>query len=121
MTQEQQQVYDRLLAESRRRVGDMVRDRGFDHSRFEILAILMRLRQVCCHLGLLNDGKTPPRAYNAPSAKTEAFFELLDEAIDGGHRVLVFSQFVKMLNLLRCEFESRGIQYCYLDAGAVAP
>ena len=115
MTQEQQQVYDRLLAESRRRVGDMVRDRGFDHSRFEILAILMRLRQVCCHLGLLNDGKTPPRAYSAPSAKTEAFFELLDEAIDGGHRVLVFSQFVKMLNLLRCEFESRGIQYCYLD------
>ena len=46
------------------------------------------------------------------SAKTP---EMLDEAMDGGHRVLVFSQFVTMLTILRNELEARGIRYCYLD------
>ena len=45
----------------------------------------------------------------------ETFFELLDEAMDGGHRVLVFSQFVSMLAILRRELEVRQIKYCYLD------
>ncbi|MGQ9660848.1 MAG: DEAD/DEAH box helicase, partial [Kiritimatiellia bacterium] len=43
------------------------------------------------------------------------FLELLDEAIDGGHRLLVFSQFVAMLAILRRELEARDIRYCYLD------
>jgi SNF2 family DNA or RNA helicase len=51
----------------------------------------------------------------APSAKMELFFELLDEALDGGHRVLVFSQFVSMLTILRRQMEQRQIPYCYLD------
>ena len=41
--------------------------------------------------------------------------EQLDEAIDGGHRVLVFSQFVSQLDILRKELEKEGIPYCYLD------
>ena len=52
---------------------------------------------------------------SALSGKLEVFFELLDEAIDGGHRVLVFSQFVSMLTILRRELAARGIRYCYLD------
>jgi SNF2 family DNA or RNA helicase len=52
---------------------------------------------------------------SALSGKLDIFFELLDEAIDGGHRVLVFSQFVSMLTILRRELEARGIAYCYLD------
>ncbi|MDD4016719.1 MAG: C-terminal helicase domain-containing protein, partial [Kiritimatiellae bacterium] len=79
-----------------------------------ILAILMRLRQICCHLDLLKEHHKPG-AYGAPSAKLDAFFELLDEAMDGGHRILVFSQFVSMLKLLREELEQRGLTYCYLD------
>ena len=49
------------------------------------------------------------------SGKLEVFFEMLDEAMDGGHRVLVFSQFVTMLTILRNELEARNIPYCYLD------
>jgi SNF2 family DNA or RNA helicase len=49
------------------------------------------------------------------SGKMEAFFELLDEAIGGGHRILVFSQFVQMLSILRAKLEEKGIKYCYLD------
>jgi SNF2 family DNA or RNA helicase len=45
----------------------------------------------------------------------DLFFELLDEALDGGHRVLVFSQFVSMLTILRRQMDQRQIPYCYLD------
>ena len=118
MTPEQQVWYNRLLQEARSKIGDMVKEKGFAKSRMEILAVLMRLRQVASHLELLKEfrekdkGKTPS---DALSGKLEVFFELLDEAIDGGHRVLVFSQFVTMLSILRRELEARGIRYCYLD------
>ena len=114
LTQDQQRVYNTLLNESRHTINGLVKAKGFDRSRFEILAMLMRLRQVCCHLDLLKDHHTPGD-YAAPSAKLDAFLELLDEAMDGGHRILVFSQFVSMLKLLRGELDQRGIPYCYLD------
>jgi superfamily II DNA or RNA helicase len=114
LTLDQQRVYNDLLAESRRTIGDLVKAKGFDRARFEILAILMRLRQVCCHLDLLKEHHKPG-TYEAPSAKLDAFFELFDEAQDGGHRILVFSQFVTMLKLLRAELDQRGLSYCYLD------
>jgi SNF2 family DNA or RNA helicase len=50
-----------------------------------------------------------------PSAKMDLFLELLDEAMDSGHRILVFSQFVSMLTLLRQALDERGVTYCYLD------
>lgn len=114
LTPDQQQVYNALLQESRRKIGDLVREKGFNHCRMEILAILLRLRQVCCHLELLPD-KTLAQQAAAPSAKLDQFFDLLDEAIDGGHRILVFSQFVSMLRIIRRELDQRQIDYCYLD------
>ena len=78
-----------------------------------MLTALLRLRQACCDLrllGLPESGDTAP-----PSAKIEILQELLAEAIDGGHRVLVFSQFVTMLALLRQALTESGTEYCYLD------
>jgi len=112
LTDDQQTVYRELLEASRRRLQDMVAAQGFNRSRMEILTTLMRLRQACCHLELL---KLPDLKPRFPSAKTDLFFELLDEAMDSGHRVLVFSQFVSMLTILRREMEQRGLSYCYLD------
>ena len=66
-------------------------------TKFEMLALLMKLRQI------------------ASRGKVEAFLDQLDEAIDGGHRVLVFSQFVKQLAVLRDALDKLGIPYCYLD------
>jgi superfamily II DNA or RNA helicase len=72
-----------------------------------------------------HDGHRPPRQaegdrrWKEPSAKMERTFELIDEAIDGGHRVLLFSQFVKVLHLLREEATRRGINFCYLDGQTV--
>ncbi|MCC5844997.1 MAG: DEAD/DEAH box helicase [Verrucomicrobia bacterium] len=74
-----------------------------------VLQGLMRLRQVCCHPALLPDNPIDE------SGKMDMFLELLDEVIDGGHRVLVFSQFTSMLALLRDELTRREIAHSYLD------
>jgi SNF2 family DNA or RNA helicase len=74
-----------------------------------MLAVLMRMRQIANHPTLVEKG-----AENS-SGKIEAFFDVLDEAMAGGHRALVFSQFVSMLSILRRELDERGIRYCYLD------
>jgi len=112
LTADQKRVYLELLEASRRHIGDMVAEKGFSQCRMEILKTLLRLRQTCCHLDLL---KLPGLQSKMPSGKMELFFELMDEALDAGHRVLVFSQFVSMLTILRQELESRQIAYCYLD------
>ncbi len=77
--------------------------------RFQVLAALTRLRQAACHpalAGIKNAGT---------SAKHEAFYELVDELREGGHRALVFSQFVEHLSLLRKGLDERGVRYEYLD------
>ncbi len=112
LTPDQQTVYKELLEASRRRVFDLVMKQGFQRSRMEILKTLLRLRQVCCHLELL---KLPGLESKMPSAKLDLFFELMDEILDGGHRVLVFSQFTSMLAILRRELDARQVAYCYLD------
>ncbi len=112
LSPDQQTVYKELLEASRRRVFDMVMKQGFQKSRMEILKTLLRLRQICCHLDLL---KLEGLEAKQPSAKMDLFFELINEALDGGHRVLVFSQFTSMLAILRRELEQRQVAYCYLD------
>jgi len=112
LTKDQHLVYKELVEESRRKLTDMVDTQGFNKSRMEIFKTLLRLRQVCCHLDLL---KLPGLESQQPSGKMQLFFELIEEAINGGHRVLVFSQFTTMLGILREELERRDTTYCYLD------
>ena len=108
----QAELYRKLVEESRESLAAIVEEKGFNASRLTVLKTLMRLRQLCCHPALL---KQADEGEEAPSAKLELFFELLDEAMDGGERVLVFSQFVQMLHILRRELEAREIRYAYLD------
>jgi superfamily II DNA or RNA helicase len=112
LSPDQKIVYQELLEHARRQITDLVAANGFARARMQILATLLRLRQACCHLDLL---KIPALRAEQPSAKMELFMELLDEAIDGGHRILVFSQFVSMLHLIRAALQKQDTPYCYLD------
>jgi len=114
LTDEQKEVYRAVLAQGRRDVFENSGKGGQGRDRLAVLTTLLRLRQVCCHLDLLPSGDTK-RTWKEPSAKLERTFELIDEAIDGGHRVLLFSQFVRVLHLLRDEAKRREIAFCYLD------
>ena len=77
-----------------------------------MLTTLLRLRQVCCDVRLLGGDTTK---LNDPSGKLDSMRELLEETTAGGHRILIFSQFVSMLKLLSEELKSQELDYCYLD------
>lgn len=83
--------------------------------KFAALTQLLRLRQIACDPRL-----AIPDASAELSAKLDAFLELIAEAVDDGHRVLVFSQFTSLLALLRPELEAQQLAHCYLD-GAMPP
>jgi len=112
LTAEQRGVYQQVIEASRKEVLEAVGAQGLAKSRMVVLTALLRLRQVCCDLRLLNLADVDPAT---ASGKLEMFGELLEEVIDGGHRVLVFSQFVKMLTLLKEKLAAESIEYCFLD------
>jgi len=90
-------------------------DKGSDGRRkFEILSHLMRLRRLCCHPALV----APDWA--GPAAKLGLFIETLNELIEGGHKALVFSQFVDNLKIVEAELQQRDIAYQYIDGGVSA-
>jgi SNF2 family DNA or RNA helicase len=112
MTAQQIEVYEKLLLESRRQITELSGPKDQNKGRMLMLTALLRLRQACCDLRLLG---MPDLSQEQASAKLELLDELLREAIDGGHRVLIFSQFVSMLQLQKAALEAADISYCYLD------
>jgi superfamily II DNA or RNA helicase len=88
--------------------------------KFAALTQLLRLRQICCDPRLLPDSQLLALNSQPASAKLDAFNELLAEAIDDGHRVLVFSQFTSLLALLRADLDEQKISFCYLDGSMPA-
>ncbi len=112
LTPDQRGVYQQVIEASRKEVLAVVGAQGLAKSRMMVLTALLRLRQVCCDLRLLKlDNVKPANA----SSKLDLFGELLEEVMDGGHRVLVFSQFVGMLTLLKERLAAEKIDFCYLD------
>ncbi len=80
-------------------------DAGVRKKKIQILAELTRLREICCDPGLVYDD------YEELSAKVESLLELLRDAIDGGHRCLVFSQFTSMFSIIEPRLKEEGIEY----------
>jgi superfamily II DNA or RNA helicase len=116
LTEDQQAVYRQVLDASRREVLETVQIHGAQKSRMVVLTALLRLRQICCDLRLLKLEQVDPET---ASGKLSLFQELLDEAIDGGHRMLVFSQFARMLALIRERLAAAAIDFCYLDGSTL--
>ena len=112
LTPDQRTVYQQVIEASRKEILEAVGEQGIAKSRMVVLTALLRLRQVCCDLRLLKLDNLNPAT---TSGKLDLFGELLAEVIDGGHRVLVFSQFVGMLTLLKEQLAAEKIEFCYLD------
>jgi superfamily II DNA or RNA helicase len=111
----QRAFYENMHATTEREIEKLEFDGGKEPQvRLAVLTQLLRLRQVCCDPALL------PGGGEVGSAKMDAFLELLDEAVDDGHRMLVFSQFTSLLRLVRDELESRGLQFASID-GSMLP
>ncbi len=112
MADEQSDLYGQILEEIRKSVLSEVEKKGVAKSQIQILAALTRLRQVACDPRLTKiDGQWDDET----SGKLGALREILENAKSGGHRVLIFSQFVQMLQLIRAALDEDGINYEYLD------
>jgi hypothetical protein len=99
--EEQRKLYLAELRRSRDLVMKTVAEKGLNKSKIHVLAALTRLRQICCHPKLVGS--------DTISGKTETLFELLDSLVAEGQKVLLFSQFVQMLELLQAECQQRQI------------
>ncbi|MBM3882441.1 MAG: DEAD/DEAH box helicase [Verrucomicrobia bacterium] len=144
LNDDQRALYQQVLEATRRELLDAGPDQPPPGRKLVVLTALLRLRQICCDPRLLplesdsgaaaqdpsparapypattppRPDQTPPLALATPasgSGKLDLFLELLEEVLDGGHRVLVFSQFTRMLALLREHLSAQGVAFCYLD------
>lgn len=88
-------------------------DSDFGDIRMQVLAELTRLRQLCCNPGLIYEN------YQGSSAKEELCLELIKNAIAGGHKILLFSQFTSMLEILQGRLAKEGISF-YTITGSTA-
>lgn len=109
MEEEQAELYQDELNRIQAILAGSETDDQLRKNSFVILQGLMRLRQICCHPGLLDSDYL-----EAPSAKLIALFYLLDQLQEEGHKVLVFSQFTTMLEIIRQKLEGANRPYCLL-------
>lgn len=106
---EQKKLYGAYLAKLRHDTLKHLDKDTLRKNKIKILAGLTRLRQICCHPSLFVDG------YKGSSAKFEQLLRILEESRQAGRRVLIFSQFTKMLQLIGREMALQGLPYFYLD------
>lgn len=109
MTKEQKKLYLAYLQAIKGELTDEIHSSGYNRSHIKILAGLTRLRQLCCHPGIFVEG------YKGDSGKLDSLVEIVEEANNGGHRILIFSQFTTMLQRIKDTLESKNLECLYLD------
>lgn len=109
LASEQKKLYAAYLAKLQHTTEQDLKTEGFQKSRMKILAGITRLRQLCCHPALFVEG------YSGPSGKLQHLLEQVEELTASGRRVLIFSQYASMLQLIREQLESAGRTLFYLD------
>lgn len=105
MNEEQQKVYLTYLAQSKKEVAKVVGLNGIKKSKIQILALLTRLRQICCHPSLFLEN------YEGESSKLIQCMEIIKEAISSEHKILLFSTYTEMFKLIERELEKENIKY----------
>jgi SNF2 family DNA or RNA helicase len=83
-------------------------------SRIKILSFITRLRQICCHPGVFIN------KYEGGSGKLSIVMETVKNCMESGHRMLLFSQFTSILDIIIAEFNKEGIEYFYIDGATPA-
>jgi SNF2 family DNA or RNA helicase len=113
MTPEQEKKYEETKSYYRGKILDLIDKEGMGNSRFMILEGLTKLRQLANHPKLIEP------SYSGDSGKMEDITHMLENAMSEGHKVLVFSQFVKHLALVQHFLKSKKINYAYLDGSSI--
>lgn len=108
MQDEQQKLYLSYLQNAKTEAMEEINANGFQKSQIKILALLMRLRQICCHPSIfLND-------YKGESSKLNQCIEVIRDAVDAGHKILLFSTYTAMFPLIEEKLKESKIKYSKL-------
>ena len=105
MEGEQQKIYLSYLAKAKKEIMQTIKDEGFEKSQIKILSVLTRLRQICCHQSLFIEN------YKGESSKLNQCVEIIEDAIESGHKILLFSGYTQMFPLIEKELNKRFIEY----------
>lgn len=108
----QRDVYETMRLAMDKKVRDEITRKGVARSQIIILEALLKLRQVCCDLRLVNSA--PAGARQSSSAKLESLMQMIEELLAEDRKILLFSQFTSMLELIEIELAQRGIEYALL-------
>lgn len=107
----QRDLYHAYAKSAREELSQLVKREGFDKVQIHVLATLTRLKQICCHPAIF--AKDSPEI--GDSAKYDMLMELLQTLIAGKHKTVIFSQYTRMLNIIRQDLEKQRIRFEYLD------
>lgn len=105
MGEEQRNIYLTYLAQAKQEIVEEIELNGYERSQIQILAALTRLRQICCHPGLFIEG------YQEGSSKLEQCMEVVQDAVNSGHKILIFSGYTSMFEIMEKELKQRDINY----------
>ncbi|MGP7817371.1 SNF2 helicase associated domain-containing protein [Niallia sp. 01092] len=109
LTKHQKEHYLAYLEKMKEETEESLKGEGFQKSRMKILAGLTRLRQLCCHPSLFLE------TYNGDSGKLKQLVEIVVNAVENGRRLLIFSQFTSMLDIISRSLEKEGLSFFRLD------
>lgn len=105
METDQEKLYLSYLAQTKKEIAEELSDSSFEKSKFKILMLLTRLRQICCHPSLFIEN------YNGGSGKLKQCIDLTIDAIESGHKILLFSSYTSMFEIIEKELNKLNIKY----------
>ena len=105
MEEEQEKIYLSYLMQTKKEVAEELKENSFEKSKFKILMLLTRLRQVCCHPSLFIEN------YKGSSGKLRQCINLVTDAIESGHKILIFSSYTSMFEIIEKELDKLNIEY----------
>lgn len=105
MEDEQERIYMSYMSQVKEEIETEISVNGFEKSQIKILSLLMRLRQICCHPSLFIEN------YQGGSSKLNQCIQIVKDAIESGHKILLFSGYTSMFDIIEEEFKKENISY----------
>lgn len=105
MEQEQLRIYMSYMTQVKEEIETEISVNGFEKSQIKILSLLMRLRQICCHPSLFIEN------YKGESSKLNQCIQIVKDAIESGHKILLFSGYTSMFDIIEKELDKENISY----------
>lgn len=116
MEPKEREIYESTLRDSRQNLIKKIELDGLSKHRMEVLELILRLRQICCHPILAHQSED---LTELKSSKLEALLQDIETVVLEGKKVLVYSQFTSMLKIISKALNEKGFRYVYLDGNTV--